>query len=68
MQNSGNDLNLHNEIYGKNDNKFLDKNNIHEHLNEKGNEAKILNDRFKGKFVSKNIINLFKQKLSKSEV
>ena len=41
------DLNLPNEIYGKNDNEFLEKSHTHEHLNEDGNEAKILNGRLK---------------------
>ena len=61
----GNDINLPNEVYCKNDNKFLEKSNIQEHLNEDGNEATILNYRLKGKFVSKNIVNLSKRKLSK---
>ena len=61
---SGSDLNLPNEIYGKNDNEFLEKSDIHKHLNEDGNEATILNGRLKGKFVSKNVINLSKRKLS----
>ena len=30
----GNDLNLPNEIYGKNDSEFSEKSDIHEHLNE----------------------------------
>ena len=38
------------------------------HLNEEGNEATILNGRSKGKFVSINVVNLPKRKLSKSEI
>ena len=64
----GNDLNLSNEIYRENDNEFLEKNEIHEHLTEQRNEATILNGRLKGKFVSKNVVNLSKWKLSKSEI
>ena len=64
----GNYLNLPNEIYGKNDNEFLEKSDIHEHLNEEGNEATILNGRLKGKFVSKIVVNLSKRKLSNSEI
>ena len=59
----GNDLNLPNEIYGNNDKEFLEKRDIQEHLNEEGNEATILNGRLKGKFVSKNVVNLSKRKL-----
>ena len=58
----------HNEIYSKNTNEFLEKSGINEHLNEDGNEATILNGRLKGKFVSKNVVNLSKRKLSKSEI
>ena len=64
----GSDLNLPNEIYGKNDNEFLEKSDIDEHLNEEGNEATILKGRLKGRFVSKNVVNLSKRKLSKSEI
>ena len=64
----GSDLNLPNKICGKNDNEFLEKSDIHEHLNEDGNEATILNGRLKGKFVSKNVVNLSKRKLSQSEI
>ena len=63
-----NDLNLPNDFYSKNDNEFLEKNDIHEHLNEEGNEATIVNRKLKGKFVSKNVINLSKRKLSKCEI
>ena len=38
------------------------------HLNEKSNEATILNGRLKGKFVSQNVLNLPKRKISKSQV
>ena len=64
----GNDLNLPNETYSKNDNEFLEKRDIQGHLNEEGNEATILNGRSKGKFVSINVVNLPKRKLSKSEI
>ena len=64
----GSDLNVPNEIYGKNDNEFLEKGDIHEHLNEEGNEATILSSSLKGKFVSQNVANLSKRKLSKSEI
>ena len=64
----GSDLNLPNEINGKSDNEFLEKRAIHEHLNEDGNEATILNGRLKGTFVSKNVVNLCKRKLSKTEI
>ena len=62
------DLNLPNDIHGKNDNEFFEKSNIHEQLNEEGNEATIVNGRLKGKFVSRNVVNLSKRKLSKSEI
>ena len=64
----GNNLNLLNKIYGKNDNEFLEKSDIQEHLNEEGNEAKILNGRLKSNFVSKNVVNLSKRKLFNSEI
>ena len=64
----GNDLKVPNEIYGKNDNEFLEKSDIQGHLNEESSEATILNGRLKGKFVSKNVVNLSKRKLSKSEI
>ena len=43
-----NDLNVPNETYGKNDNKFLEKSDIQGPLNEESNEATILNGRLKG--------------------
>ena len=61
-------MDLPNEVYGKNYKEFLEKRDIQEHLNEEGNEAKILNGRLKGKFVSKNVVNLSKRKFSKSEI
>ena len=64
----GNDLNFPNEIYGRNDNKFLEKRDIQEYLNEEGNEAIVLNRRLKSKFVSENVVNPSKWKLSKSEI
>ena len=61
----GNDLSLPSEIYvKKNYNKFLEKRDIHEHLNEKDNKGTILNGGSKGKFASKNVVNLSKRKLS----
>ena len=56
------------KICGKNDNKLLEKKDLQENLNEEGNKATILNGRLKGKFVCKNIVNLSKRKLSKSEI
>ena len=53
----GNDLNLPNETYGKNDNEFLEKSDKQGHINEESNEATILNGRLKGKFLSKNVVN-----------
>ena len=38
------------------------------HLSEEGNDLFTLNERIKGKFVSKNVINLSKRKLTKAEV
>ena len=38
------------------------------HLSEEGNDLFILNRRIKGKFVSKNVVNLSKQKLTKTEI
>ena len=64
----GNDLNLANETYVKHDNEFLEKSDIQRHLNEESNEATVLNGRLKGKFLSKNVVNLSKRKLSKSEI
>ena len=64
----GNDLKVPNETYRKNDSEFLEKSDIQGHLNEESNEATILNGRLKGKFVSKNVVNLSKRKLSKSEI
>ena len=64
----GNDLNLPDKIYGRNDNEFLEKRDTKEHLNEEGNKTTILNGRLKGNFVSKNVVNLSKRKLSKSEI
>ena len=64
----GNGLKVPNGTYGKNDNEFLEKSNIQGHLNEESNEATILNDRLKCRFVSKNVVNLFKRKLSKYEI
>ena len=64
----GSDLNLPNEIYGKNDNEILEKSDIHGYVNEEGNGVTILNDRLKGKFVSKDVVNLSKQNLSRSEI
>ena len=64
----GNNLNLPNKIYGKNDSEFLEKSDIQEHLNEEGNRAKILNGRLKSKFVSKNVVNLSKRNLFNSEI
>ena len=37
-------------------------------LNEEGNETTTPNGRLKGKFVSKNVVNLSKLKLSKSKI
>ena len=37
-------------------------------MNEEGNDALTLNGRIKGKFVSKNVVNLSKQKLTKAEI
>ena len=51
----GNDLDLPNEIYCKNDNEFLEKRDMQEHLNEKDDETTIFNGRLKGKFVSENL-------------
>ena len=48
--------------------KFLEKSKVHGHLNEEGNEETILNGRLKGEFVNKNVVNLSKRKLSKSEI
>ena len=64
----GYDLKVPNETRGKNDNEFLEKSDIQGHLNEESNEAITLNGRLKGKFVSKNLVNLSKGKLSKSEI
>ena len=64
----GNDLNLPNETYGKNDNKFLEKSDKKGHLNEESNEAAILNGRLKGKSLSKNVVNQSKRKVSNSEI
>ena len=64
----GNDLNLPDKIYGRNDNEFLEKRDTKEHLNEEGNKTTILNGRLKGNFVGKNVVNLSKRKLSKSEI
>ena len=64
----GNDLKVPNETYSKNDNKFLEKSNIQGYLNEESNEATILNSRLKSNFVSKNVVNLSKWKLSKPEI
>ena len=38
------------------------------HLNEESNEVFTLNGRIRGKFVSKNVVNLSKQKLAKAEI
>ena len=38
------------------------------HLNEEGNEVFTLNGRIRGKFVSKNVVNLSKQKLAKAKI
>ena len=58
----GNNLSVPNETYSKNDNECLEKSDIQGYLNEESNEAKILNGRLNGKFVSKNVINLSKRK------
>ena len=55
-------------VYTHNDKEFLEKSDLQENLNVEGNEATILNDKLKGKFVSKNVVNLSKRKLSQSEV
>ena len=61
----GNDLNLPNEVYAKNDTEFPEKSDLQENLNEESNEAAILNDRLKGNFVIKIFVYLSKRKLSK---
>ena len=38
------------------------------HLSEEGNEVFTSNGRIKGKFVSKNVVNLSKRKLTKAEI
>ena len=38
----GNDLNLLNEIYGKNDSECLEKSDLHENLKEEDNEVTLL--------------------------
>ena len=38
------------------------------HLSEEGNEVLTSNGRIKGKFVSKNLVNLSKRKLTKAEI
>ena len=38
------------------------------HLREEGNDVFTLNGRIKGKFVRKNVVNLFKWKLTKEEI
>ena len=64
----GNDINFPNEIYGRNDNEFLETRDKLEYLNEEDSEATILNGTLKAKFVSKNVVNLSKRKSSKSEI
>ena len=38
------------------------------HLNKEGNEIFTLNGQIKGKFVSKNVVNLSKRKLAKAKI
>ena len=64
----GNDINFPNEIYGRNDNEFLETRDKLEYLNEEDSEATILNGTLKAKFVSKYVVNLSKRKSSKSEI
>ena len=62
------------DITGFHDEEVLDKqsltdcDNSESHLNEEGNEVFILDGRIKGKFVSKNVVNLSQQKLTKAEI
>ena len=60
------------DITGFHDEKVLNKQSLtacdrsESHLNEEGNDA--LNGRIKGKFVSENVVNLSKRKLTKAEI
>ena len=60
------------DITGFHDEKVLEKQNLtgcdrsESHLNEEGNDT--LNGRIKGKFVSENVVNLSKRKLTKAEI
>ena len=62
------------DITGFHDEEVLDKQNVtgcdhsENHLSEEGNDLFTLNGRIKGKFVSKNVVNLSKRKLTKAEV
>ena len=59
---------------GFHDEEVLDKQSLagcdhsESHLNEEGNKVFTLNGRTKGKFISKNVVNLSKQKLAKAEI
>ena len=59
-------------ITGFHDEKVLDKQSLtgcdrsESHLNEEGNDT--LNGRIKGTFVSENVVNLSKRKLTKAEI
>ena len=61
-------------IAGFHNEEVLDKQNVtgcdqsESHLSEEGNDLFILNRRIKGKFVSKNVVNLSKRKLTKTEI
>ena len=60
------------DITGFHDEKVSDKQSLtgcdcsESHLNEEGNDT--LNGRIKGKFVSENVVNLSKRKLTKAEI
>ena len=62
------------DITGFNDKEVLHKQNStgcdhsESHLSEEGNGAFTLNGRMKGKFISKNVVNLPKRKLTKVEI
>ena len=62
------------DITGFHDEGVLDNQNVtgcdhsENHLSEEGNDLFTLNGRIKGKFVSKNVVNLSKRKLTKADV
>ena len=70
--NSNEEIALH--ITGFHGEEVLDKQSLtgcdhsESHLNEEGNDVFTLNGKIKGKFISKNVVNLSKRKLAQAEI